>query len=102
MRTLIHLSDLHFGRTDPEIIEPLVAQVHELKPDLVVVSGDLTQRARAASSKRPGRFSTCCRSRSWWYPAITMSRSSTLRRGYCSRCAIQTPHIGRSAAAVRG
>ncbi|MFJ3317454.1 metallophosphoesterase family protein [Herbaspirillum huttiense] len=56
MRTLIHLSDLHFGRTDPEIIEPLIAQVHELKPDLVVVSGDLTQRARSIQFKQAREF----------------------------------------------
>jgi 3',5'-cyclic AMP phosphodiesterase CpdA len=46
MRTLVHLSDLHFGRVDERLIEPLVARVLELGPDLVVVSGDLTQRAR--------------------------------------------------------
>jgi len=46
MRTLVHLSDLHFGRVDAELIEPLLASVAEAKPDLVVVSGDLTQRAR--------------------------------------------------------
>ncbi|KAF1042916.1 MAG: 3',5'-cyclic adenosine monophosphate phosphodiesterase CpdA [Herbaspirillum frisingense] len=56
MRTVIHLSDLHFGRTDPDIIEPLIAQVHELKPDLVVVSGDLTQRARSVQFKEARRF----------------------------------------------
>lgn len=48
MRTVVHLSDLHFGRTDPSLLDPLTAIVHALRPDLVVVSGDLTQRARAA------------------------------------------------------
>ena len=48
MRTLVHLSDLHFGRTDPKLIEPLVADVNGLGADLVVVSGDLTQRAKKA------------------------------------------------------
>lgn len=48
MRTLAHLSDLHFGRTDPAILAPLVNFLGELKPDLVAVSGDLTQRARTA------------------------------------------------------
>ena len=48
MRTLIHLSDLHFGRTDPVILPKLIDTVHAVKPDLVVVSGDLTQRARSA------------------------------------------------------
>ena len=46
MRTLVHLSDLHFGRIDPALIEPLRQAVGELKPDLVAISGDFTQRAR--------------------------------------------------------
>jgi 3',5'-cyclic AMP phosphodiesterase CpdA len=48
MRTLIHLSDLHFGRVDPAILAPLVNFIGEVKPDVVAVSGDLTQRARTA------------------------------------------------------
>jgi 3',5'-cyclic AMP phosphodiesterase CpdA len=47
MRTLVHLSDLHFGRTDAALLAPLRAAVAAARPDLVVVSGDLTQRARA-------------------------------------------------------
>ena len=46
MRTIVHLSDLHFGRLLPETVEPCLAVVNELRPDLVVISGDLTQRAR--------------------------------------------------------
>lgn len=48
MRRLLHLSDLHFGRTRAELLEPLMRCVGRLRPDLVVVSGDLTQRARRA------------------------------------------------------
>ena len=47
MRTLVHLSDLHFGRTDAGVLAPLSDLVQRLGPDLVVVSGDLTQRARS-------------------------------------------------------
>ncbi len=47
MRTLVHLSDLHFGRVDPQVIGPLISAVAEIRPDLVAVSGDLTQRARS-------------------------------------------------------
>jgi 3',5'-cyclic AMP phosphodiesterase CpdA len=47
MRTLVHLSDLHFGRVDPALLEPLRELVHRLAPDVVVVSGDLTQRAKS-------------------------------------------------------
>ena len=46
MRILIHLSDLHFGRIDPAILDPLRRAVHEAKPHLVAISGDFTQRAR--------------------------------------------------------
>jgi len=56
MRTLVHLSDLHFGRTDPKLIEPLIATVQSLAPHVVVVSGDLTQRARAAQFKEARAF----------------------------------------------
>lgn len=56
MRTLAHLSDLHFGRTNPALIEPLVATLAALLPHVVVVSGDLTQRARAAEFKQARAF----------------------------------------------
>ena len=46
MRTLLHLSDLHFGRLDPATLAPLLAAAKEIRPDVVLVSGDLTQRAR--------------------------------------------------------
>ncbi|MDQ7248360.1 metallophosphoesterase family protein [Dongia sedimenti] len=47
MRTIVHLSDLHFGRTDPDVVRGACEAVNRIKPDLVVVSGDLTQRARS-------------------------------------------------------
>jgi len=46
MRTIVHLSDLHFGRVDPRIVGPLTQAVKEAAPDLVAISGDFTQRAR--------------------------------------------------------
>ncbi|HKX28717.1 MAG TPA: metallophosphoesterase [Blastocatellia bacterium] len=56
MRRVIHLSDLHFGRVDRELIGPLVEAVHGLRPDLVAVSGDLTQRARSAQFRQARAF----------------------------------------------
>jgi 3',5'-cyclic AMP phosphodiesterase CpdA len=47
MRTLVHLSDLHFGRVDPELLGPLRELVERIAPTVVVVSGDLTQRAKS-------------------------------------------------------
>ena len=46
MRTILHLSDLHFGRIDPATLDPLLQAAREIRPDVVAISGDLTQRAR--------------------------------------------------------
>jgi 3',5'-cyclic AMP phosphodiesterase CpdA len=43
---IVHLSDLHFGAHDERLVEAVDWQVDQLKPDLVVISGDFTQRAR--------------------------------------------------------
>ena len=48
MKTLAHISDLHFGRTDPERVKGLEDELARARPDLVVVSGDLVQRARVS------------------------------------------------------
>jgi 3',5'-cyclic AMP phosphodiesterase CpdA len=46
MRTIAHISDLHFGRIDPKVVEALLQDLEARRPDLIVISGDLTQRAR--------------------------------------------------------
>lgn len=48
MRTIAHISDLHFGTEDPAVAEELIATLNAARPSLIVVSGDLTQRARRA------------------------------------------------------
>lgn len=45
MRKIAHLSDLHFGREDPQVVMGLRRDLEDVQPDLVVVTGDLTQRA---------------------------------------------------------
>ena len=46
MRTIAHISDLHFGRHDETAADRLLADISQTKPNIVVVTGDLTQRAR--------------------------------------------------------
>jgi len=46
VRAIAHISDLHFGREDPKVVAALQEELKEDAPDLVAVSGDLTQRAR--------------------------------------------------------
>ncbi len=48
MRSIVHLSDLHFGRINGVVIAPLIEVIRGIAPDLVAVSGDLTQRARSS------------------------------------------------------
>ena len=56
MRTIAHISDLHFGTVDSDIAEALVQDVAARKPSLVVVSGDFTQRARSEQYREAARF----------------------------------------------
>ena len=56
MARLVHLSDLHFGAHDEDLVEAVEASVNRLKPDLVVISGDFTQRARTEQFKDACRF----------------------------------------------
>src|SRR5258705_9934060 len=56
MRTIVHLSDLHFGRVDHDLLDPLIQSVVAIKPDLVAVSGDLTQRARSHQFREARAF----------------------------------------------
>ena len=56
MRTILHLSDLHFGRVNPSLLDPLISIVGEIRPDVVAVSGDLTQRARSHQFQQARSF----------------------------------------------
>ncbi len=56
MRTIVHLSDLHFGRIDDRLLDPLASVIREIAPDLIAVSGDLTQRARPAQFQAARAF----------------------------------------------
>jgi len=47
MRTIAHISDLHFGRIDMAVAEGLVIDLAERKPTVLVNSGDFTQRGRS-------------------------------------------------------
>ena len=47
MSVLLQVSDPHFGTERPPVVEALVALAAQIRPDLVVLSGDITQRARA-------------------------------------------------------
>ena len=56
MRRIAHISDLHFGAADPVVAERLIEAIDAVRPDLVVVSGDLTQRARKSQFREARSF----------------------------------------------
>ena len=56
MRRVVHISDLHFGRTDERVVAALTRQLRDLAPDVLVVSGDLTQRARSRQFQEARHF----------------------------------------------
>jgi 3',5'-cyclic AMP phosphodiesterase CpdA len=56
MARLVQLSDLHFGAHDERLVEAVERSVDSLDPDLVVISGDFTQRARTEQFAEACRF----------------------------------------------
>lgn len=50
MSRILHLSDIHFGAVDGRLVQPMIELAASLRPDVTVISGDMTQRAR------PGQF----------------------------------------------
>jgi predicted MPP superfamily phosphohydrolase len=48
LSVLLQISDTHFGTEQPQVVEALLALAAQQQPDVVVLSGDITQRARAA------------------------------------------------------
>ncbi|MBI5277034.1 MAG: metallophosphoesterase [Burkholderiales bacterium] len=46
MSVLLHISDTHFGTEEVRVSDALRALVEQHRPDAVVLSGDITQRAR--------------------------------------------------------
>lgn len=57
MRSIFHISDVHFGPPHlPEVAEGVLALIADRAPDLVVLSGDLTQRAKPEQFREARRF----------------------------------------------
>jgi 3',5'-cyclic AMP phosphodiesterase CpdA len=56
MARIVHLSDLHFGAHDERLVRAVEQGVNELKPDLIVISGDFTQRARTEQFREACEF----------------------------------------------
>ncbi len=56
MARIVHLSDLHFGAHDEAIVMAVLDEVDAARPDLVIISGDFTQRARTEQFQQACQF----------------------------------------------
>ncbi|MEW6293267.1 MAG: metallophosphoesterase [Pseudomonadota bacterium] len=56
MSVLLQISDTHFGTEQPLVVEAVVALAAQQRPDIVVLSGDITQRARPAQFRAAKAF----------------------------------------------
>jgi 3',5'-cyclic AMP phosphodiesterase CpdA len=95
-RSILHLSDLHFGgKADLAQVEALERLVPELAPAVVVISGDLSQRARHGEFQRALRFLQTCRETaptlvvpgnhdvSWWASPFGLRGAGPKYAKYC-------------------
>jgi len=93
--TLFHCSDLHFGHPAvPEQYEAIEALIQDRKYDVVAVSGDLSQRARAGEFQRARVFLRAAEKVShiivvpgnhdvaWWYAPLGLGRPSRMFAKY--------------------
>lgn len=91
---IVHLSDLHFGRlASGAVVEDLLVEVRRQRPDLVVVSGDLTQRARPRQFRAARAFLEALPAPTlvvpgnhdvypWWRPLSRLARPLARYRRY--------------------
>jgi 3',5'-cyclic AMP phosphodiesterase CpdA len=70
MARIAHLSDIHFGCQDDKVVDGANAWLQEQQPDLIIVSGDFTQRARVEQFKQASTWLNKLRAAGW--PVLTV------------------------------
>lgn len=56
MTSIAHISDLHFGAVNEKLVSALRHFLNDLKPDLIAVTGDLTQAGRKREFHEAAKF----------------------------------------------
>jgi 3',5'-cyclic AMP phosphodiesterase CpdA len=91
---LLHVSDMHFGGVaDVAQVEALEGMIPDLRPDVVVLSGDLTQRSRHGEFQRARAFLKLAAKTApvyvlpgnhdvawWWRPLLPFGRGALYRK----------------------
>lgn len=60
---IAHLSDIHFGAHDPQVVSATEAWIEKHRPDLIILSGDFTQRARVSQFREAAAYVNRLRAR---------------------------------------
>ena len=59
---IAHIGDMHFGGlANVPVVEALERMLPDLRPDAIVIGGDLSQRARHGEFQRGRAFANLCR-----------------------------------------
>lgn len=56
MRRVVQISDLHFGKSDGTLLEPLRQAIEEIAPHVLIVSGDLAEHATEREFRQAAAF----------------------------------------------
>lgn len=56
MSKILHASDLHFGKANPQMVESFYHEIERQNPDLVILSGDFTQVGSVSEFKQAAEF----------------------------------------------
>src|SRR6266571_4527555 len=87
---IVHIGDLHFGGlANVPVVEALERMLPDLRPDAIVIGGDLSQRARHGEFQRGRAFANLCRETApvlvipgnhdvqwWWRPLIPFGKDA--------------------------
>jgi len=91
---IAHIGDLHFGGlADVPVVEALERMLPDLRPDAIVIGGDLSQRARHGEFQRGRAFANSCRETApvlvipgnhdvqwWWRPLIPFGKDAVYQK----------------------
>lgn len=91
---IAHIGDLHFGGlADVPVVEALERMLPDLRPDAIVIGGDLSQRARHGEFQRARAFASLCRETApvlaipgnhdvqwWWRPLIPFGKDAVYEK----------------------
>jgi 3',5'-cyclic AMP phosphodiesterase CpdA len=81
MARIAHLSDVHFGCQDDKVVDGANAWLQEQQPDLIIVSGDFTQRARVEQFKQASTWLNKLRAAGW--PVLAVRYKKYISNDLC-------------------